>query len=377
MELLNATPMQAGYTLGLDPDGLEHLVVVVKGTFAIPEDGSMPELTEEQVPLVMADEYYGEPGLSAVRYESDFAPFKPKCDVLLHGSAYAPEGMPVERLAVGLSLGTFVKQFDVVGERFWVYASRPSDPMPFDVMPIGYDRAFGGVDVDKQDPERVMAFGPNPIGVGFLPCTKKEDLKGKRLPNTEERGIPITSREGPYRPMSFGPVGRNFSSRYVMAGTYDQNWLDNVFPFLPGDFNPLYYQAAPADQQVAYPRGGESVHLVNLTRAGRTNFKLPSMEVPVEFTSRTLERTTHKAVLDTVLIEPDLGRFMLTWRASTPLKKNMLEMAQVIVGRMPRGWYRARETGKTYYPSLADLVRFRRADAVEEDLSGDGQDEDA
>ncbi len=366
MELLNATQMQAGYTMGLDPDGREHLVVVVKGTFAIPADGGIPELAEEQVPLVMADEYTGEPGLSAPHYESDFAPFKPKCDVLLHGSAFAPGGRPVERLTVSLSLGTFEKHFDVLGDRFWIYSSRPSEPMPFQVMPIGYDRAFGGVDIDKQNPENVMAFGPNPIGVGYLPCTKEDEVKGKVLPNTEERGIPITTREGPYRPMSFGPVGRNFSSRYILAGTYDQNWLDNVFPFLPADFNPLYHQSAPADQQIAYPKGGEAVLLVNLSPAGRISFKLPTLGVPVEFTPRSLERTTHQAVLDTILIEPDLGRFMLTWRASTPLKRNMLEMAQVVVGRMPRGWYRARELGKTYYPSLADLVRSRRAEAAEE-----------
>ena len=36
MELLNATKMTAGYTMGMRPDGRELLVVVVKGTFAIP-----------------------------------------------------------------------------------------------------------------------------------------------------------------------------------------------------------------------------------------------------------------------------------------------------------------------------------------------------
>ena len=35
------------------------------------------------------------------------------------------------------------------------------------------------------------------------------------------------------RGMSFGVIGRNFKSRFPLAGTYDQNWMDNVFPFLP------------------------------------------------------------------------------------------------------------------------------------------------
>ena len=53
--------------------------------------------------------------------------------------------------------------------------------------------------------------------------------------------------------MSFGPVGRGWHPRLGYAGTYDQNWLDNVFPFLPADFRDDYYQAAPADQQIASP----------------------------------------------------------------------------------------------------------------------------
>jgi hypothetical protein len=46
MELLNATRMQAAYTMG----------TAVKGTFAIPDDGGPATLMEEQAPLVMADE---------------------------------------------------------------------------------------------------------------------------------------------------------------------------------------------------------------------------------------------------------------------------------------------------------------------------------
>src|SRR5215813_10890290 len=105
MELLNATGMQAGYTMGMRPDGRELLVVVVKGTFAIPQDWDEPKLAEQQVPLVEADTFTGEPGLSAPIYESDYAPSKPRCDVLLLGSAYAPYGRPAERVRVSLRIG--------------------------------------------------------------------------------------------------------------------------------------------------------------------------------------------------------------------------------------------------------------------------------
>ncbi len=43
--------------------------------------------------------------------------------------------------------------------------------------------------------------------------------------------------------MALGPVGRGWEPRYKLAGTYDQNWIDNVFPFLPSDFEDAYFQS--------------------------------------------------------------------------------------------------------------------------------------
>lgn len=372
MELLNATNMQAEYTLGMEPDGRERLVVAVKGTFVIPKgDLAEPEPADEQVPLVMADEFTGEPGLSAAKYESDFALFKPCCDVLLNGSAYAPGGRPTERVTVSLSVGSVTKSFNVLGDRVWekvLLSVTPSMPQPFAVMPITYDRAFGGEDAAEDDPDNCVSYNPNPVGVGYYPLTKRKELVGKPLPNTEETNNPVKSPTGKYVPMSFGPIGRNFESRIPLAGTYDQNWLDNVFPFLPTDFDPRYYQAAPVDQQIDYPCGGERVELVNLTQTGRTTFHLPQIQVPIEFTNDSYERTEVQAVLDTIIIEPDEERLMLVWRGSMPLKKNIFEIIQVIVGRMSPAWYRARESGKNLFRIPAELGQeFNGENEVEEE----------
>jgi hypothetical protein len=368
MELLNATKMQAGYTMGMQPDGRELLVVVVKGTFGIPKGAEEPKLAEEQFPLVEADTFTGEPGLSAPIYESDYNPVKPRCDVLLRGSAYAPYGMPAERVSVSLRVGHMRKQFDVVGNRVWrsdIFGATATEPEPFTVMPISYDLAFGGVDNLNSDPSKHEAYVSNPIGRGFYPKSKTEQIDGKPLPNTEEPGKPIVSPKGSYTPMGFGPIGRAWQPRPKYAGTYDQNWIDEVFPFLPADFDERYYQCAPLDQQIDYLRGDEEVMLLNLTPEGQTAFRLPRLEVPVTFYLRNYEEKEVDAVGDTLIIEPDLGRFMILWRASLPLRKNMFEVAQIVVGRMPRGWYRARELGKTYYPSLKAMVDARRAERAE------------
>jgi hypothetical protein len=357
MELVHATGMQAGYTMGMKPDGRELLVVVVKGTFTIPQNGGEPMLAETQVPLVMADTFSGEPGLSAPVYESDFAPRKPLCDVLLNGSAYAPRGRPATRVPVSLQVGRMSKSFMVVGDRFWLKSLgsvKATEPLPFRAMPITYDRAFGGSDFTHPDPSKHGACRENTVGVGFHVHVDPEALDRKQLPNTEEAGNPIIKPIGSYRPMAFGPIGRGWQPRVRFAGTYDQNWLDNIFPFLPPDFDEQYYQAAPPDQQMPYPEGAETVALTNLTPEGRTVFRLPRIQLLVWFFLKNGEEQEARAVIDAVVIEPDQRRFMVSWRASLPLKKNMFEVVQVVVGPNPEDKYQGRDPNAPPFPVMEE-----------------------
>lgn len=368
MDLLNTTGFAAAYTQGVEPDGRESLVVVVKGTFNIGANGDEAVRANEQSPLVMADTHTGEPGLSAPVYESEFAPVKRRCDVLLLGTAYAPSGKPTKRMTVGLKVGGMQKAFDVVGDRVWeagMSGIGPSFAVPFTSKLISYDYAFGGVDDFHPDQAKHSAFAPNPVGRGYHGVLSSELVEGTPLPNTEERGQHVTHPDGIYKPMSFGPVGRSWESRYKHAGTFDENWLANEFPFLPADFREEYYQSAPFDQQTDYLVGGEEVVLVNLTPDGRRHFRIPAIDVPVAFFPTRGKPEKTNAVADTLIIEPDLGRFTISWRARRPLSRDMFEMTQVLVGKMPRAWWLARELGKTYYPSLSSAIKARREEEAE------------
>jgi hypothetical protein len=346
VQLINATRLLAGSTLAVDKDGRERLVVVVKGTFRIPTDpGTRLAIHEEQMPLVMSDVYFGDPGLSAPKYEVDFAQIKGRCDILLNGSAHAPNGRPAERVTVGLKLGSWSKSFSVVGDRVWYTAGGPkaSSPAAFVTMPIDYDHAFGGSDLRHEDPGEHAAFMANPSGRGFHKHLIPEWLEGSPLPNTEELGVSIDQPGGSYRPMSFGPVARHWEPRCRFAGTYDQNWVDNVFPFLPSDFDERYYQAAPADQQLSLPLGEQPVTLINLTPDGRRDFVLPHFEAPVRFFARNGDSQELMAPVDTVVIEPDLERVTMTWRVAKLLRKNIFEVAEILVGRKGVEWWQDRE----------------------------------
>ena len=370
MELLNATGMQAGYTLGMKPDGRESILVAIKGTFEIPQNGGQPRLAEVQEKLVEADVFSGEPGFSAPIYESDYAPVKPHCDVILNGSAYTPGDRPAVRVQVALQIGPIAKSFAVIGNRVWqkgLLGFKASDPQPFVTMPISYNNAFGGVDNTHENPAKHKAVLANPVGVGFHENLKTEFVEGKPLPNSEELDREVTKPNGNYKPMAFGVIGRAWEPRPAYAGSYDQNWIDNHFPFLPPDFNEAYFQAAPLDQQMPFPKGGERIILTNLTPVGRTVFTLPrDLSIPVTFYLKNYEEKETTAVVDTIVIEPEAKRFMLTWRASLPLRKNIFEIAQAVAGRMPKGWHRARQLGKAYYASLDEMVQIKRTDLEEE-----------
>jgi hypothetical protein len=347
MEVINATRMVVGYTLATEPSGREVIVVVVKGTFDLPGRGEPVRLSPEQVPLVMSDVFFGEPGRSAPRFEADFALRKHRCDVLFNGSAYAPDGRPTTHTRVELGVGSRKKTFNVVGDRVWevrAAAIGASEPRRFVKMPISYDRAFGGTDDKAEDPSQHAAFARNPSGRGFHRDLRRQFVDGSSLPNTEQEGTPVTWVDGDYAPMSLGPIGRHWEPRYRYAGTYDQNWVDEIFPFLPPDFDDRYYQAAPADQQVPHLGGGEEVTLTNLTPEGRTHFVVPHFDAPIHFFPRRGEREDGSLVLDTIIIEPDEARFTLTWRANRPLRKDVFEVAQVMVGRPSKEWWAQRES---------------------------------
>lgn len=369
MELINATRMTAGYNMGLAPSGRESLVVVIKGTFRFPQAGEPAThfaLHDEQLPLVMADTFTGEPGLSAPVYEVDFAPHKPFVDVLLLGSAHAPHGRPTTRVETGIRIGNWSKRIAVVGARQWdcgLATLRATPAEPFVTQPISYDVAYGGTDLAHEDPSQHAAYMANPVGVGFHKHLKKAWVDGKPLPRTEEIGRSVSDPDSDYAPMSYGPLGRGWSSRSRFAGTYDDEWLDKHFPFLPPDFDPRYFQAAPVDQQVpleSFASGPVEVALANLTPEGLTRFTIPHLVAPVHVFPKQGAREDYTATLDTIVIEPELQRFSLTWRVARPLKRSLHEIAQVLVGKKGREWWQQRDV--VSFPIPVVMVPMERPD---------------
>ena len=373
MQLRNNTGIHAQLTPGLRKDGHELLVVVAKGTYVLPPDGSngadaIPH--QDPVPILVTDQFAGEPGLSIPLAEADMCSGKPACDVVLNGFAYAPGGVPTPRFNAELRVGSVLtKRVAVVGSRTWTKGwlggVKPSDPSPLVRAPVSYDVAFGGEDRSHSDEKKHAVFTENPLGIGFHSNLAREAVAGKPLPTTEDPSVPILRPDGEYHPMAFGPLARNWQPRVRYAGTYDQHWLDEVAPFLPDDFDERFHQCAPADQQMPYPAGGETIELIHLTPVGRLVFRIPQIDASILCFRTDRSEESGAAVIDTIVIEPELGRFTVTWRWSTVLRRSISEIDTVVFGPLSPAWLRARRLGKTYYEDVDKLILSRRLHAPE------------
>ncbi|MCI0379996.1 MAG: DUF2169 domain-containing protein [Gemmataceae bacterium] len=314
LTLINQTPYTARAVPLRDREGHPVAVFIVKGTYKL-GPGGLCQLAEEQTPLVEGDEYYGEPGASSVRYESDLAVFKPATDAVLLGSARAPQGKPVRELDVSFAVGPVKRTVRVFGKRRWqagVLKTSATDPEEFSVMPLTFENAFGGKNGNDWEPR-------NPVGRGIRSTSKKEEDAGKAasdwlLPHLEDPANPIRSWRDKPAPAATGFVCRSWAPRVPLAGTYDEAWINQRCPILPEDFDYRYFNAAPAGQVVeGYLRGGETVSVTNTTPEGKLTFALPKVRIGLE--TRCLGKTNQpELVLDTLVVDTDRMQCFLVWR---------------------------------------------------------------
>jgi hypothetical protein len=336
----NRTPFAAATHVQPDADGQEVLVVLLSASFeADPgRDGLRP--AEEQLPVIFGDVPFGDPAVSSTRHEADIAPFKPAAEVVVNGTAHAPNGRPVREMQVGLRLGSVRKVLNVVGDRIYD-AGGYSAPNPFRSMPIVYERAYGGTTPEGQTEQR------NPVGVGFRHVASADPAVRTQAPNITYPGEPFASPSDRPKPAGFGPLGRGWQPRLGYAGTFNQAWIDTQWPLPPKDFDPRHNLCTPADQQLPRLAGGETVSLIGMTPSGRWDFRLPQIAMPVRLLyDDRMEETEFQP--DTVVIEPDLGRVTLKARLAFRTRRNAPVLREIVLGHVTPAFLLARRKNKTY-----------------------------
>ena len=326
LQLENKTPFKASIAVLPDRSGIDTLYVIVKGTVTLRPSLS---LAEEQVPVTMADEYYAEPATSSLRHESEMHLGKTGTDVLLIGSARAPEGKAVTRVQVGMSVAGRQKVILVTGDRVW-QRGQASSPKPFESMPLVWERAFGGV---HRNGDKVQAEDRNPVGCGLAGGRSADDMEGMPIPNLEDPAMPLQQVGQTPAPACFAPIAPSWLPRRAFAGTYDERWQRSRAPYLPDDFDPRFFQsAAPEFAFDRYLQPGEPVQVVGVMLDGPIDFAVPEsyLRIAVTVAGSTQEPPVN---LETLSIEPDENRACFTWRAAVPCDRKALKVEKIVVGR--------------------------------------------
>lgn len=334
MQLLNSTPFEVLQLPLIDESGRETLTIVIKATYRIADNTTLV-LADEQLPVNVTGEHYGEPESTSYRYEPEVAPIKPSTDIVLIGHAYPANDGDTE-VDVGFRIGEIQKIVRVFGERAWVKSfglDKITPPEALAPTPLTYENAFGGFDTSAPDAKASAVEMRNPVGTGYRSKKHGKFVEGRELPRIEDPAKLISDSNDAPAPAGFGFVGPHWQPRSALAGTFDAKWMHARMPLLPEDFDRRYFNAAHPDLIAKeYLTGGESVVVVNASKRGRLEFDLPRVAPPsvsVEFAQRDAEVVATN--LDTVIINTDDDLVLLLWRGMLEIHGQLHDIKSVTV----------------------------------------------
>jgi hypothetical protein len=333
LALNNRTPFAAERCFMRDKTGADHWVVAVKATYALHPDGAL-SLADEQLAPQFAPVYWGEPGISSIRYESDLTLPKPATDVLLNACAHAPRGRAVTELEVRLRFGPVDKTLRVCGPHHFrrrVWGVQADAPAHFTTLPLRYEVAYGGMDTQDADPSRHRADMRNPVGTGV--AFDRSTLAGRPAPSVVYPGGDV-EKAGP---AGFGAIASYWSPRLEQGGTYDAEWSASQRPLLPLDWQDSCLLCAPPDQRVpGHLRGDEVIALTHLSPRAELRLQLPRTVLGFN-THFGAKVQAHRGRLVTVVIEPDDARLVMVWQTAlkVPLRRiDELDQTDIFVKRL-------------------------------------------
>ncbi len=324
LQLTNRTPFAANFTLLPNEAGIDTLFVNIKATFTI---GAQLMLAPEQPAPQLEDIYSGEPARSSILLASDIHIGKVATDIIVNGDAIALDAQTVTQLQAGVAVGQTQKVIQVTGDRFWD-GRQASAPLPFDAMPIAYERAYGGA---LWEGENCLDADPrNPVGTGYY-SKKITPQNGDPLPNIEDPHALVQSPTSQATPSGLGVISPNWAPRMNYAGTYDAHWQTHRAPFLPTDFDKRFCNAAHPDLIYSgFLTGGEPIQIANMHPDGviKTEVPLVNLRCKATIATRDIDAIPQ---LETLILMPNTQTMSLVWKAAIPAGKHSQHISDIVL----------------------------------------------
>lgn len=280
MEIINNTSFVNTWIYGKGPALEDYIVVVVKGTFDLIHNSVCQE-AQNQLPVFMSDQHYGDPQTTSTKVESDYVTFKPKTDVILLGKGYAPNETSTDAFDVSVSINGNKKTIQVTGNRHWIENGSnliPSEITEIYSIGLKFENAFGGKDpLADQEQENPLPFSKkNPVGKGYY--VAKDNAVGKPLANLEDPANLIVEWSDKPDPKCFAWCGKSWTPRIEKAKD-----VENSAPDLPADFDWEFNNGASTDLILhPYLSGDEVIELTNCETSGTFKFILPGITPTVK-----------------------------------------------------------------------------------------------
>lgn len=320
---VNHTAFPSQYYQAIDQHGQMFHVIALRVTYDMAQADSagtsttkLPTLSyaKEQTPLCEDDVWSGAVNESSPLWESDFAPYKPKCDILVVNAVSRPpmsdwyqavsrnlnpDQMPsAKRWGCAVSVQwqneagkpqQWYKSIAVCGPRRFGLMSL-ADPEPASQVAIDWTRAYGGqVKTPEQDQinpdgsvktaagaKQWQTYQSNPVGSGF---DQRSGKPGPQIEVSATQPYRGNSLQNNYPPVGLCATGKGWLPRRTLAGTYDAAWQQTQWPLPPLDHDYAYWNCAPLDQQIEHPYSHVQIRLAHLYGAHQPYPKTPQQEV--------------------------------------------------------------------------------------------------
>lgn len=324
-------------------------VIVVAGSFGLEHGQPLYPLATHR-PIVTADRYVGEPETTALLEETHLVVAKQTTDIHLLGHARAQDGTPCASWDVAFALGSVKKTARVTGLRAWGWMPLSgwtlSSPMPTEQVALHSGNAYGGflshrlqtrndAMLDRYDETLCDTDITNPVGLGCTGDAPLDRAAFYRAAQIEAITDPINDIRKRYAPVCFGPRARWCSERIALAGTYDDAWQNEHFPYLPPDFDFGFYQSAQPDLIApTFLQGDEPLALIGCTETGELKSQLPGMRLLAILTDDSGHRESLGMRLDTVSIDLDRRCVQLVWRLTVA---KHWQLRHAMIAAVPNG----------------------------------------
>jgi hypothetical protein len=282
------------------------LTIVCKATFDL-MPGESPLAAEQDEPND-EDTHWDDDTTRSVSSPADLVPFKPRADVVLVGSAFAPQGQPVRTLVARLGIGAIDKAIEVHGHRNFGPDGLAREAAPFTKMRLRYERAAGGPETG------------NPVGVRV--DGGAEGAGASAVPNLLPPGTSEVRRGDRVAPIGMGPLAASWPERRARLGRHAGTWPAPGWTErpVPDEIDPGFFNVAPRDQQIAAIRDDERIVLENLhPEHARLVTTLPGIRPRAVLERHGAAPSELHMTPDTLWIDTDRGVCTLTWRGQVRL----------------------------------------------------------